>query len=288
MVLAGDENAPGRAIDNRMVGAAVAERELVRRVPGGEGEKLVPETDSEDRHAADQLSHHGDLVDERFGIAGAVGEQHAVELAQLVGFHGVREHGDRRTRAGQPSKYRAFAAVVDDGDARPSGVGVDVRFGSRHCRRKRAARHQRVRTCNRGRLFDGASAGDGHASQRPGLAQLEHERAGVDAAERDDPALVQPVRPAGPACLTHQHGARMRPGGFGAALRDPVVADHRGREADELLSKARVGDDLLVAGHRGGEDRFADRESVGGDRLAAEDGAVFEREEAGHRRLSRR
>ena len=43
---------------------------------------------------------------------------------------------------------------------------------------------------------------------------------------------------------------------------DAVVPDHRRREADELLGVARVGDDLLVAGHRGREHRLADREAV--------------------------
>ena len=45
------------------------------------------------------------------------------------------------------------------------------------------------------------------------------------------------------------------------AVGDAVVADHRRREADELLGEARVGDDLLVAGHRGREDRLAERRS---------------------------
>ena len=67
-----------------------------------------------------------------------------------------------------------------------------------------------------------------------------------------------------------------------ARRRDAVVADHRRREADDLLGVARVGDDLLVAGHRGREDGLAEREALGADRLAAEDGPVLEGEEAGH------
>src|SRR5262249_39339567 len=72
------------------------------------------------------------------------------------------------------------------------------------------------------------------------------------------------------------------PGRLGAPLGDPVVADHRRREADQLLREARVGHDLLVAGHRRREHRLADREPVGRDRLATEDGSVLEREEAAH------
>ncbi len=74
----------------------------------------------------------------------------------------------------------------------------------------------------------------------------------------------------------------MRARGLGAALRNAVVADHRRREADDLLREARIGDDLLVAGHRGREDRLADRKALGGDGLSSEDRAVLEREEASH------
>ena len=48
---------------------------------------------------------------------------------------------------------------------------------------------------------------------------------------------------------------------LGAPLGDAVVADHRRREADELLGVARVGDRLLVAGHRGREDGLAERDA---------------------------
>ena len=74
----------------------------------------------------------------------------------------------------------------------------------------------------------------------------------------------------------------MWPCRLGPALGDAVVPDHRRREAHELLGEARVGDDLLVTGHRGGEDRFADGEALGPDGVAAEDRAVLECEEAGH------
>ncbi len=74
-------------------------------------------------------------------------------------------------------------------------------------------------------------------------------------------ALEQPVGPRGPARLAHEDGARVRARRLRARLVDAVVADHRRREADELLREARVGDDLLVAGHRGREDGLAAREA---------------------------
>src|SRR5207302_1074160 len=57
-------------------------------------------------------------------------------------------------------------------------------------------------------------------------------------------------------------------------------AHHRSREAHELLCEARVGDDLLVAGHRRGEDGLAARDARRADRLAGEHRAVLEREQS--------
>ena len=71
--------------------------------------------------------------------------------------------------------------------------------------------------------------------------------------------------------------ARLRP-----LVGDAVVADHRRREADELLREARIGHGFLVARHAGREDRLAAREALGADRVAAEDRAVLQREKALH------
>ena len=70
---------------------------------------------------------------------------------------------------------------------------------------------------------------------------------------------------------------RLRP-----ALGDTIVSDHRGREADDLLGIARIRDHLLIAGHRRCEYGLADRETLGRDRLTAEDRSVLECEEARH------
>ena len=100
--------------------------------------------------------------------------------------------------------------------------------------------------------------------------------------EPDDPAFREPVRPLRPARLAHQHGVRVRAGRLGPAGRDAVVADHRRREADELLGEAGVGDGLLVAGHRGREHGLAEGDAGRADRLAAEDRAVLEGDEGAH------
>ena len=90
---------------------------------------------------------------------------------------------------------------------------------------------------------------------------MEHERARVDAGERDDAAAREPVRPLGPARLAHHDAAHVRRPRLAALVGDAVVADHRRREAEDLLGVARVGDDLLVAGHRRREDGLAERDA---------------------------
>ena len=203
--------------------------------------------------------------------------------ASSLGIDRVREDGDVRARAGEPAQDRALAAVVDDGDAAAC---------PRRSRRTAPAstpgrRAQRLpSSVSRGTASSASAsahvARDRDRAHGAALAQAEHERAGVDAGQRDDPMLLQPVRPLRPARLAHQHRLRVRAGRLGPAGGDAVVADHRRREADELLGEARVGDGLLVAGHRGREDGLAEGDARGADGLAAEDRPVLEREEGAH------
>ena len=64
-----------------MVGAVVAERQLVGAPAGGQPEDLVAEADPEHRHAAEEAAHRLDQVGHALGIAGTVGEKDAVGLA---------------------------------------------------------------------------------------------------------------------------------------------------------------------------------------------------------------
>ena len=187
-----------------------------------------------------------------------------------------------RAGAGEAAQDRALAAVVDDGDPERARVAVDVRLGRRDLGDERRALHRRPRADGVERLRLVQRARDRDRAHRAALAQAEHERARVDPGQRDDPVLLQPVRPLRPARLAHQHRLRVRSGRLGAAGGDAVVADHRRREADELLGEARVGDGLLVAGHRGREDGLAEGDARRADRLAAEDRAVLEREKGAH------
>ena len=111
----------------------------------------------------------------------------------------------------------------------------------------------------------GELAGEDAAAHRAAVAQAADERAGVDAGDRGDAAVAQPVEPAalgGGRVLAvlgvaHDDASRVDPVGLHRLGGDPVVADQRIGEGDDLPRVAGVGDRLLVAGHRGVEDDLA-------------------------------
>ena len=70
MVLRGDEHAAQLARQHRMVGAAVAERQLEGLVVGGEAEQLMAEADPEDGRAPEEVADDRGLLDERIGSPG--------------------------------------------------------------------------------------------------------------------------------------------------------------------------------------------------------------------------
>ena len=120
----------------------------------------------------------------------------------------------------------------------------------------------------------------------PALADVADQRARVDAGDRRDAAVAQPVQPAalGAGASSRLTAARMIAARAWIAVglhrlgADAVVADVRVGEGDELAGEARVGHRLLVAGHAGREDDLADRVGVGAARLAVEARAVLEQD----------
>src|SRR5205814_7602659 len=78
VVLRRDLHAPGREILHGMVGAVVAEGQLVGLATGRESDDLMAEADTEDRHAADQGAHAVHQIGYALRIAGAVRQEHAV------------------------------------------------------------------------------------------------------------------------------------------------------------------------------------------------------------------
>src|SRR5581483_3067279 len=245
-------------------------------------EDLVTEADAEDARAAEQVAHRLDFALQWSGIAGAWGEEHAVVGGELVRADVVRMHGDRSACGRKAAEHRLLHAVVDDGDAHAAVRGENVRLVGRHPGGERATLHRRQRTRGLDGFLDRAASRDRDGAHRAEVADLQHEGAGVDARERDDAALVQPVGPLGTASLAHEDRLRVHAPRLRARLGDAVVADHRRREADDLLREARIGDGLLVAAHTGGEHGLSGGEALRGDRLAAEDRSVLECEKARH------
>ena len=93
---------PGLEVLDRVVGAAVAERQLERVEPDRAAEQLVAEADSDDAACLPtSLADGVDDVVEGGGVAGAVGEEDEVGLA------GEHRLGAGRRTAGASSGSRA-------------------------------------------------------------------------------------------------------------------------------------------------------------------------------------
>ena len=96
VILRGDLDLFGEAVQHRLVGPAVAEFEFEGVAAEGEAEKLVAEADAEYRLAGgDQVFHRLNGVADGGGVPGAVREEDAVGI---VGEHflGRRGAGDDR------------------------------------------------------------------------------------------------------------------------------------------------------------------------------------------------
>ena len=93
--------------------------------------------------------------------------------------------------------------------------------------------------------------------------------------------LVAPVARAA-RDVAHDQAGGPAPASASSSWRGAAgVADVRIGQRDELARVGRVGEDFLVAGHRGVEHHLADGQAGRADGNALEDGAVFEGEDCG-------
>ena len=226
-----------------------------------------------------RLADRLDLGDERLGIAGAVREQDTVEAGEVVGVDRAREDRDGGAGAREAAHDRRLGAVVDDRNTNASLHPVYHRLDDRDGRDERLALHRRLfpdqvdRRC-----LARAVAAVGHDGRphRAGVADVQHELPRVDVLERNDAVGGEPVGPGAAAAAPHEHAVNPGSCRLQSGIVDAVVPDHRGREGDELPGKARIGDRLLISGHRGREHRLAERNTRSGDRTTREDRAVLE------------
>ncbi len=185
----------------------------------------------------------------------------------------------------QLAHHRSLDAGVDHGDPRPvAALPVMRDFARRHDGGEILADHRRLGVDQLARLRLGELAREDAAAHRAGVADVAHERARVDAGDRSDAAVGQPVEPAAlgarrvlaVARFAHDRRARPRTIGLHRGGARAVVADVRVGERDQLTGERRVGHRFLVAGHAGREDDLADGVRLRPTPLAVEARAVLE------------
>src|SRR5438445_796001 len=106
-------------IEDGVIGAAMAELQLVRLTAQRQPQDLMPQTDSEDRLFPDQSPDLFRLVLKRLGIARTVREKNTIglESQHVLGRCARRNHSDTRTHLYEPSENVALD---------PEIVGDDV------------------------------------------------------------------------------------------------------------------------------------------------------------------
>src|SRR4051812_41887095 len=290
VVLRGDLDAAGLEVLDRVVRAAMAERELEGLQPHRPAQQLVAEADPEGRAPADEAAQRLDDVVQRRRVAGAVGQEDRVGLAgqQLVGAGRAGMQLDARAALQEVAHDRALDAGVDGHDARAVVVGAEeLRLARGDLARQVEADHRLLALDELARLALAHRAGEDAAAHGAAVAQVPHERARVHAGEAGHAAVGEPVQP--PALgarrvlavdrRAHDHPARVDGVGLHGLAADPVVADVRVGEDDDLAAVAGVGDRLLVARHRGVEDDLAGHRTAGRAGVAVEAAAVLEQHE---------
>ncbi len=132
VVLRGDGDAARAQVLDRVVAAAVAERELERLEADGPGEQLVAEADAEHGQLPDRRADRLDEVAERGGVAGAGDEEDPVGAAaeHLVRGGRARQQLERHAARGEVAHDRGLDPRVERDDVRAGAVaGVGPRLG---------------------------------------------------------------------------------------------------------------------------------------------------------------
>ena len=272
----------------------------------------MAEANAEGRDAAvDQLARRLDRVVARLGVAGAVGQEDAVGLVlerlrrrRLRRHHrhlaaAARQHAQDVLLDAEVVRHhmvlaRGLRAVARA--ERPLGLGPFVRRDFADDFGEVEPRHARCRPCLRDRIIDvlrgdrrACGQGDDAPVLRAGRSQHASQAARVDVRDRHGAFALQVLRQghrAAKARLENRQVLDDQAGRVNLARLDvfgvdPVVADVRIRQRDDLPAVARVGENFLVAGQRGVEHHFAGGLAGGTDRCAFENGAVCECEESG-------
>ncbi len=307
VVLAGDGHAAAIEVFDRVIGAVMAEFHLEALASSGQPHDLMAEANAEGRHiGGDDALGRGNGVIAGFGVARAVGEEHAVgPQRQHVGGRGLRgHHGDAAAACRQQAQDVELHAEVVGHDMtqrlghvaitslqRPVGLRplVGLRRGDDAGQIQTGQTGKAARAIER-RLNHGIGdvlprlQGNDAAALRALGAQVARQPAGVDPGDGDRPVLAQIgverlfaaiVRHLQRQILDDQPGG-MHLGRFHVLCVGADVADMRISQGDDLAAVAGIGQDFLIAGHRGVEHHFANRLPTRANGKAAKDRAVGE------------
>ncbi len=296
VVVGGDLDLAGGAVQDRLVDPAVAVGELVGAEAQRAAEELVAEADAEvGQPPLQRTLQQGDLRGGGGRVAGSVGEEQPVGLdgQHVVEGRRRREHVALDPALGHHPRSVGLQAEVDHRDREEPlpDRGHDVALGGGHLRRQVGARHLAgLEHPGQQRLRVGLGRGDPDP-HRASLAQAAGQGAGVDAGDADDALVAQrvveraPRAPAGRAAgrVADDVARHPDPRGLRVLVVHARVADVRGGHHHHLAVVGRVGERLLVAGHPGREDGFAEGLTLGAVGLALEEGPVLQHEDRPHR-----
>ena len=313
VILRRDLHAPGKQVHDGLVATAMPELELLHGGAAGQADHLVPQADTEDGHASQQLLHllvgNGDGI----RVARTVGEEDAVRLlGEHLGSRRVpRHHRELATRAHESLEDAALDAAVVGHHAAGSaalarghegevmllgqvGRRVGEGRGTAHRGSEVLAYQVGCLVHTRTQGIDGPYLGGDDALLGAMIAQVPHEGARVYALDRHDaPALqvlrqgdaVTPARRRG-AHVAHHHAAECGARGgvrrhrkLGVRGIDAVVADLRVRHRHDLARVARVRQHLEVALKRRVETDLAHRGALGAARTAMKNGPVLQHQD---------
>ncbi len=292
VVLAGDLDLAGHHVLDRRVGAVMAVRQLERPPADRQPQQLMPHADPVRREEAQHLPDGVVGVLRTVRIAWAVGEDQPVRIERHdLRRRGLRGHDDHLgTGLLELVHDRVLDAEVDHHDPRRLlEAGARVRKGRRHLGRHVAT----VDVLVVARLLDQLGLERvvdrtvmDHALDHAARAQPTGQGAGVDPLDPDDQVLlhealkilVRAVVAGRTRELAHDEAARERSVRLHVVDRDPVVPDVGIGHRHDLAVVARIGQDLLVAGHRGVEHDLSDRPPGVTERVAVVHRAVLERQ----------
>ena len=205
VVLDGHEHTAGLQVADRMVGAAVSERELERLETEGEPQDLVTEADTEHRSLPEQFADRLDRPLEYRRVAGTVadedGSRNGLEDRVCAPIAG-NDH-DLEPAGGESHGNRALRAEIEHGYARARTESI--RLLGPNGAAERTAVDRRLGQCARVQLILRRLAE--RAAKHAAVANRPDEFPRVDVLERDHSLGFEPLRPGGP-CLAHHDRLR--------------------------------------------------------------------------------